>query len=105
MWFSLRFHKAGPVFLLPPEYLEVVRSSNDDVFNQPTAVNEDLQLPFTMDHHQMRTPYQATVLRTDVNRALPSMIPYMLEESNAAIEETFISESASRTDSIQLIAV
>ncbi|KAG6917813.1 hypothetical protein DXG01_000873 [Tephrocybe rancida] len=42
-----------------------------------------------MDVHQMQTPYQATVLRTDVNRAIPSMIPYILEESNMAITEAF----------------
>ncbi|KAF5386049.1 hypothetical protein D9615_002542 [Tricholomella constricta] len=79
---------AGPVFLLPPKYLDVVRSSNDDVFNEPMAVDEDLQLPYTMDVHQMENPYQARVLRTDVNRAIPSFIPEILDESNLAMTET-----------------
>jgi hypothetical protein len=51
------------------------------------TVDDDLQLPYTMDEHQLQNPYQATVLRTDVNRALPSYIPEMLEESVLAIED------------------
>ncbi|KDR75911.1 hypothetical protein GALMADRAFT_68551 [Galerina marginata CBS 339.88] len=53
------------------------------------AVNEDLQLPYTMDAHQLRNPYQARVLRTDVNRAIPSFIPEILDESVLAMNETF----------------
>ncbi|KAF9012312.1 cytochrome P450 [Cyathus striatus] len=49
------------------------------------AVNEDLQLPYTMDIHQLRNPYQAAVLRTDVNRAIPAYIPEILEESQLAM--------------------
>ncbi|RDB16772.1 Ent-kaurene oxidase [Hypsizygus marmoreus] len=84
---------SGPVFLLGPEYLGVVRSSSDDVFNEPVAVSEDLQLPFTMDVHQMENPYQASVLRTDVNRAIPAFIPEILEESTLAMNETLCSSS------------
>jgi len=58
-------------------------------FNQPTAINEDLQLPYTMDVHQLRNPYQASVLRTDVNRAISSYIPEILDESILAMDETF----------------
>ncbi|KAF9531618.1 cytochrome P450 [Crepidotus variabilis] len=53
------------------------------------AVNEDLQLPYTMDRHQLETPYQARVLRTDVNRTLPTYIPDLLEESTLAMEGRF----------------
>ncbi|KAF9566781.1 cytochrome P450 [Agrocybe pediades] len=53
------------------------------------AVNEDLQLPYTMDEHQLSTPYQARVLRTDVNRAIPSYVPEILDESMLAMDETF----------------
>lgn len=80
---------SGPIFLLGPEYQEMVRSANDDTFNQPMAVNEDLQLPYTMDVHQLRNPYQASVLRTDVNRAISSYIPEILDESILAMDETF----------------
>lgn len=51
------------------------------------AVNEDLQLPYTMDVHQLNNPYQAKVLRTDVNRAIPSFIPEILDESILAFED------------------
>lgn len=78
---------AGPVFLLRPEFLDKVRASTDQVLNEPMTVDDDLQLPYTMDEHQLKNPYQATVLRTDVNRALPSYIPEMLEESILAIED------------------
>ncbi|KAF8161079.1 cytochrome P450 [Crassisporium funariophilum] len=53
------------------------------------AVNEDLQLPYTMDAHQLSNPYQATVLRTAVNRALPAYIPELFDESVLAMDETF----------------
>lgn len=35
----------------------------------------------------MRTPYQATVLRTDVNRSLPDYIPEIFEESELAMAD------------------
>lgn len=57
-------------------------------FNEPMAVNEDLQLPFTMNAAQLENPYQATVIRTDVNRAIPSFIPEILEESILAMDES-----------------
>lgn len=60
------------------------------------VINHDLQLPFTMDAHQMTNPYQATILRTDVNRAIPSFIPEILEESNLAMDETLESRGDSK---------
>jgi hypothetical protein len=36
----------------------------------------------------MKNPYQATVLRTEVNRSLTSYIPDILDESILAIDET-----------------
>jgi len=57
------------------------------------AVNEDLQLPYTMDEHQLSTPYQARVLRTDVNRALPSYVSEILDESILAMDELFSSKN------------
>ncbi|EKM80951.1 hypothetical protein AGABI1DRAFT_119490 [Agaricus bisporus var. burnettii JB137-S8] len=59
------------------------------------TVDNDLQLPYTMDEHQLKNPYQAAVLRKDVNRALPGYIPEMLEETTLAIEDAF---RALRTD-------
>ena len=58
-------------------------------FNQPLAISDDLQLPYTMDPHQMSNPYQATVFRTDVNRSLTTYIPDILEESILVMDETF----------------
>lgn len=99
----IRGAQSGPIFFLGPEYLESVRSSSDDIvstgtqsledlltrhsqFNEPMAVSDDLQLPYTMDVHQMENPYQATVMRTDVNRAIPTFIPEILEESILAMD-------------------
>ena len=53
-------------------------------FNQPLAVDDILQLPYTLDSHQMSNPYQATVIRTQVNR---SYIPDILDESILARDE------------------
>ncbi|KAH9485405.1 Cytochrome P450 monooxygenase 151 [Psilocybe cubensis] len=69
--------------------MERVRAGPDTVFNEMMAVNEDLQLPYTMDAHQLSNPYQAKVLRTDVNRAIPSYIPELLDESKLAFEDAF----------------
>ncbi|CAA7263163.1 unnamed protein product [Cyclocybe aegerita] len=80
---------SGPIFILGPEYLERVRSGPDSVFSEIIAVNEDLQLPYTMDANQLDNPVQAHVMRTDVNRAIPAMIPEIFEESVLAMDETF----------------
>ncbi|KAF8893357.1 cytochrome P450 [Infundibulicybe gibba] len=53
------------------------------------AVNEDLQLPYTMNEAQLQNPYQAAVIRTNVNRAIPTFIPEILDESDLAMGETF----------------
>jgi len=53
------------------------------------AVNEDLQLPYTMDEHQLSNPYQARVLRTDVNRNLQKFVPALLDESILAMNQVF----------------
>ena len=53
------------------------------------AVNEDLQLPYTMDEHQLRNPYQAKVLRTDVNRNLQQFVPALLDESILVMNQVF----------------
>ncbi|KAF9467379.1 cytochrome P450 [Collybia nuda] len=79
---------SGPVFLLGPGYYEIIRSSTDDNFNQPLAVSEDLQLSYTMDPEQIKYPYHVTLLTTTVNRAIPSFIPEILDESTRAITET-----------------
>jgi len=50
-------------------------------------IDQDLQLPYTMDPHQMENPYQATVMRTDVTRAIPTFIPEILEESILAMDQ------------------
>jgi hypothetical protein len=56
-------------------------------FNAPMAVDDDLQLPYTMDAHQMENPYQSSVLRTDVNRTIPLYVPEILDESILAMNE------------------
>lgn len=56
------------------------------------AINEDLQLPYTMNSAQMENPYQATVVRTDLNRAIPALIPEILDESILAMDELFASK-------------
>ncbi|KAF8658273.1 hypothetical protein AX16_002049 [Volvariella volvacea WC 439] len=79
----------GPIFVLGPEYTERVRSSPDAVLSAHMAVDEDLQLPYTMNAAQLQNPYQATVVRTDLTRALPSLISELLEETKLAFDELF----------------
>ena len=42
-----------------------------------------------MDPHQVRNPYQVTVLITDVNRSLTSFLPDILDEFILATDEVF----------------
>lgn len=51
-------------------------------------MSEDLQLSYTMDPEQIKYPYHVTLLTTSVNRAIPSFIPEILDESTLAINET-----------------
>lgn len=53
------------------------------------AVGDDLQLTYTLDDQQTTNPYHANILRTNVNRAISSYIPDILDESILAIQETF----------------
>ncbi|PPQ98643.1 hypothetical protein CVT24_003976 [Panaeolus cyanescens] len=78
---------SGPVFLLGPEWLERIRAGPDSVYNDMAAVNDDLQLLYTMDGDQLTKPYHARALRTEVNRAVPSFIPELLDESLLAIHD------------------
>lgn len=73
--------------------------------NEPMTVDDDLQLPYTIDEHQLRNPYQASVLRTDVNRALPSYIPEIQEESTLAIGDAFGSFKATGNPSSTFLVV
>jgi hypothetical protein len=43
--------------------------------------------PQTMDEHQFVNPYQATIVKTDVTRALPSLIPEVFDEMMLVMEE------------------
>jgi hypothetical protein len=66
------------------------------------AVNEDLQLPYTMDEHQLSNPYQARVLRTDVNRNLQQFVPALLDESILAMNQVF---KASKHEGEELVFI
>ncbi|TFK75442.1 cytochrome P450 [Pluteus cervinus] len=52
-------------------------------------VQEDLQLPYTMNKAQMENTYHSTVVRTDLTRAIPNLIPEIIEESVLTMEEGF----------------
>jgi len=41
-----------------------------------------------MDKHQTINPYQITILRTDMSRSIPVLIPEVLEEITLAINES-----------------
>ena len=61
-------------------------------------MEEDVQPAYTMDKHQLApNPYHYKVLRTDMQRAIPSYIPDIVDESILAMKETFSStESGSQ---------
>ncbi|KAJ8514665.1 hypothetical protein ONZ45_g7831 [Pleurotus djamor] len=80
---------SGWMVWLGPEHLETLRTSNDAIFNQPIAVNEVLQLDYTMNPHQQRNPYQAHITRNEITKGIAAFIPEVFEEATLAITETF----------------
>jgi hypothetical protein len=47
-----------------------------------------LAMDQTMDEHQILNPYQTTVVRTDLYRAIPDLIPDALEETTMTVDAT-----------------
>jgi len=48
-----------------------------------------LQMDYTMDEHQHRNPFQAAAVRSDLTRAIASLVPEIVEETTLAMAETF----------------
>jgi len=49
----------------------------------------------TMDEHQLLNAYQATVVRTDLTRAIPDLIPDVLDETIMTVDATLDPKDAS----------
>jgi len=58
-----------------------------------------LQLDHTMDEQQQRNPFQAAVIRSDLTRAIASLVPEIVEETTLAMAETLKppADSSTRT--------
>jgi len=90
----------GPVVVLGSEHLEILRASNDTIFNQPQSIEHSLQLKYTMNKDQLENPYHLPVVRGDLTRAIAGFIPDVVDETALAMEETF--KPPARSDSISL---
>ncbi|KAK7063838.1 Ent-kaurene oxidase [Favolaschia claudopus] len=88
---------AGQLIVLGPENLDLVRTSDDSVINQPIVVHKLFQLAHTMNSRQMAFPYHATVVRTDLTRAISSFIPEIVEETQLAMAEAFSPKSGEKS--------
>ncbi|KAK7063836.1 Ent-kaurene oxidase [Favolaschia claudopus] len=87
----------GQLVVVGPENLELVRTSDDSVINQPIALDELFQVPHTMNSRQMPLPYHTTVVRTDLTRATSSFIPEIVEETQLAMAEAFSPKSGEKS--------
>jgi cytochrome P450 len=93
---------AGSIIILGPEHVELLRTSNDTVFNQPIAVKEDLQLDHTMNEQLQRNPFHTAVVRSDLTRAIASLVPEVLDETKLAMTETFKLSTGSKSTTLPL---
>ncbi|KAJ7054678.1 hypothetical protein C8F01DRAFT_481817 [Mycena amicta] len=77
----------GEWIVLGPDDAEQFRKSDDTVFNAPKRL-EELFLPNVMFGNITANPYHLiTIIRSDLTKALRSLVPGMLEEAQLAIPE------------------
>jgi hypothetical protein len=58
-----------------------------------------IQMEYTMDEHQYLNPYHITVVKTDLTRAIASLIPDILDETILAVAETLPADSSTHSPS------
>ncbi|KAJ7490125.1 cytochrome P450 [Mycena galericulata] len=78
------FH--GPLLILGPQYIDFVRTSNENILSQKEAILKATQLDYTLDPHQMNNPYAIGVLLGEVTREIDRYIPDVAEETALALE-------------------
>ncbi|KAJ7454983.1 cytochrome P450 [Mycena galericulata] len=78
---------SGEWIVLGPEDVELLRRSDDSVFNAPMRAKQLFQ-PNVMFGDITTNPYHLeTIIRSDLTKALRSLVPEMLEEAQLAIPE------------------
>nr|GAT47959.1 predicted protein [Mycena chlorophos] len=78
---------SGEWIVLGPEDVEQLRRSDDTIFNAPERAKQ-LFLPNVMFGDITTNPYHLeTIIRSDLTKALRSLVPEMLEEAQLAIPE------------------
>ncbi|KAJ6468009.1 cytochrome P450 [Mycena vitilis] len=77
----------GEWIALGPEYVELLRKSDDTVFNAPIR-NIELFQPGIMFGDIVSNPYHiGALIRSDLTKAMRSLVPEILEEAQMAIPE------------------
>ncbi|KAF5366226.1 hypothetical protein D9758_005803 [Tetrapyrgos nigripes] len=78
---------SGEWIVLGPEDVEMIRKSDDSVFNAPMRAKQ-LFLPDIMFGDITSNPYHLeTIIRSDLTKDLKSLVPEMLEEAQLAITQ------------------
>ncbi|KAJ7815803.1 cytochrome P450 [Mycena olivaceomarginata] len=78
---------SGEWIVLGPDNVELLRRSDDSVFNAPIRAKQLFQ-PNVMFGDITTNPYHLeTIIRSDLTKALRSLVPEMLEEAQLAIPE------------------
>ncbi|KAJ7457038.1 cytochrome P450 [Mycena latifolia] len=78
---------SGEWIVLGPDDVELLRKSDDSVFNAPMRAKQLFQ-PNVMFGDITSNPYHLeTIIRSDLTKALRSLVPEMLEEAQMAIPE------------------
>jgi len=62
-------------------------------------------MEYTMDEQQYLNPYHVSVVRTDLTRAISSLIPDILDETTLAVAETLKLPADSSTHSSSYVSL
>ncbi|KAK7026177.1 Ent-kaurene oxidase [Favolaschia claudopus] len=93
---------AEQLIVVGPENLDLVRTSDDSVINQPISTHELFQVAHTMNSKHWTLPYHTTVIRTELTRAMSSFIPEVLDETQLAMAEAFSPKSGEKSVTVPL---
>lgn len=73
--------------VVPREYLKELYSAPEDIVSFNAPVVESLAVRYTFQDSVADNQYHVAVVRTDLNRHLPEIMPEILDEVQAAMAD------------------
>nr|BED42929.1 cytochrome P450 monooxygenase [Trametes versicolor] len=75
------------VFLSGPEVLDDIRRRPDEEVSFSESVEDDMQLMHIIDRNAIENPYHVAMIRDKLTRALPAVLPDVVDELRLAVPE------------------